>query len=69
MKKTVFGAALMVCGTMAGCTEYLSQKILFAAPDIAKIGENYLLLWGGPILFAVGLVLCIVGLIDGRGDG
>jgi len=63
MKKTIFGSALMICGMIAGCAEYLSHQILFAAPDVAKIGENYLLSWGGPILFVVGLVLCIVDLI------
>ena len=62
MKKTIFGSALMVCGMIAGCTEYLSHQILFAAPDIAKIGSNYILKYGGPILFFVGLVICIAAL-------
>ena len=56
----------MVCGTIAGCTEYLSHNILFAAPDIAVIGENYLLLWGGPILFVAGLAMCIIDFMSGR---
>lgn len=64
MKKTIFGSALMICGMIAGCTEYLSHQILFAAPDVARIGENYLLKYGGPILFVVGLVLCIVALTE-----
>lgn len=62
MKKTVLGAALMICGIIAGCTEYLAHQILFAAPDIAVIGENYILLYGGPALFITGFVLCIMGL-------
>ncbi len=66
MKKTILGAALMVCGMIAGCTEYLAHQILFAAPDIAVIGENYLLLWGGPILFIVGLVLCVIDFVSGK---
>ncbi len=64
MKKTIFGSALTVCGMLAGCTEYLSRQILFAAPYVAKIGSNYLLAYGGPILFVVGLVFCIAGLIE-----
>ncbi|MBQ2855700.1 MAG: hypothetical protein IJE78_01040 [Bacteroidaceae bacterium] len=64
MKKTIFGSALMVCGMIAGCTEYLSHQILFAAPDIAKIGSNYILKYGGPILFVVGLVICIAALTE-----
>ena len=66
MKKTVLGAALMVCGMIAGCTEYLAHQILFAAPDIAVIGENYLLLWGGPVLFVAGLVMCMIDFINGK---
>ena len=50
MKKTIFGSALMICGMIASCAEYLSHQILFAAPDVAVIGENFLLLYGGPIL-------------------
>ena len=64
MKKTIFGSALMICGMIAGCTEYLSHQILFAAPDVAKIGVNYLLQYGGPILFIAGLVFCIAGLTE-----
>ena len=64
MKKTIFGSALMVCGMIAGCTEYLSHQILFAAPDIAKIGSNYILKYGGTILFVVGLVICIAALTE-----
>ena len=64
MKKTIFGSALMICGMIASCAEYLSHQILFAAPDIAKIGENFLLLYGGPILIIVGLVFCIAGLTE-----
>ena len=64
MKKTIFGSALMICGMIAGCTEYLSHQILFAAPDVAKIGVNYLLHYGGPILFIAGLVFCIAGLTE-----
>ena len=64
MKKTIFGSALMICGMIAGCTEYLSHQILFAAPDVAKIGENYLLKYVGPVLFAVGLILCIAALTE-----
>lgn len=64
MKKTIFGSALMICGMIAGCTEYLSHQILFAAPDVARIGTNYLLQYGGPILFLVGLIFCIAGLTE-----
>ena len=64
MKKTIFGSAMMICGMIASCAEYLSHQILFAAPDVAKIGENFLLLYGGPILIIVGLVFCIAGLTD-----
>ena len=64
MKKIVFGSALMICGIIAGCTDYLAHQILFAAPDVAVIGENYLLYYGGRIAFIVGLVLCIVSLLD-----
>ncbi len=66
MKKTILGAALMVCGMIAGCTEYLAHQILFAAPDVAVIGENFLLLWGGPVLFVVGFVLCLIDLTNGK---
>ncbi len=68
MKKTIFGSALMICGMIAGCTKYLAHQILFAAPDIATIGENYLLLWGCPILLIVGLVFCIAGLTEKSSD-
>ena len=64
MKKTIFGSALMVCGMLAGCTEYLKHQILFASQHVAKIGEYYLLSYGGRILFVVGLVLCIAGLME-----
>ena len=64
MKKTIFGSALMICGMIAGCAEYLSHQILFAAPDVARIGTNYLLQYGGPILFLVGLIFCIAGLTE-----
>ena len=64
MKKIIFGSAMMICGMIASCAEYLSHQILFAAPDVAKIGENFLLLYGGPILIIVGLVFCIVGLTE-----
>lgn len=64
MKKTIFGSALMICGMIASCAEYLSHQILFAAPDVAVIGENFLLLYGGPILIIVGLVFCIAGLTE-----
>ncbi len=64
MKKTIFGSALMICGIIAGCTEYLAHQILFAAPDIAVIGENYLLSYGGPIFFVAGLILCIINLFE-----
>jgi len=64
MKKIVFGAALMICGMIAACTEYLSGIILFAAPDVAVIGSNDLLLYGGPVLLLAGLVLCISGLTE-----
>ena len=68
MKKTIFGSALMICGMIAGCAEYLSHQILFAAPDVAKIGSNYLLQYGGPILFFVGLAFCIAGLTERNGN-
>ena len=68
MKKTIFGSALMICGMIASCAEYLSHQILFAAPDVAKIGENFLLLYGGPILIIVGLVFCIAGLTEKNND-
>ena len=64
MKKTIFGSAPMICGMIAGCTEYLKHQILFAAPDVATIGVNYLLQYGGPILFVTGLVFCIAGLTE-----
>ena len=64
MKKTIFGSALMICGMIAGCAEYLSHKILFAAPDVGKIGSNFLLQYGGPILFVIGLILFIIGLVS-----
>ena len=64
MKKTIFGSALMICGMIAGCTEYLSHQILFVAPDVAKIGENYLLKYGGIVLFVAGLVFCIGALTE-----
>lgn len=66
MKKVIFGAALMICGMIAGCSAYLAHQILFAAPDVAVIGQNYLLFWGGPILFLAGLILCIIGLTGGK---
>lgn len=65
MKKTIFGAALMVCGIVAACAEYLSHIILFAAPDVSVIGSNYLLQYGGPVLFVAGLILCIAALSQG----
>ena len=68
MKKTIFGSALMICGMIASCAEYLSHQILFAAPDVAKIGENFFLLYGGPILIIVGLVFCIAGLTEKNND-
>ena len=46
------------------CTEYLSGIIQFASPNIAKIGSNYLLQFGAPILLIVGLVFCIEGLTE-----
>ena len=64
MKKVIFGSALLICGVIAGCTEYLSHQILFAAPDVARIGANYLLQYGGPILAVVGLGFCIAGLTE-----
>lgn len=64
MKKIIFGAALMICGIIAACTEYLSHQILFAAPDVAVIGSNYLLQYGGPILIIAGLVFCIIGFTE-----
>lgn len=64
MKKTIFGCALMICGVIAYCTEYVAQQILFAAPNVAVAGNNYLLLFGGPILLVVGLVFCIAGLTE-----
>ena len=64
MKKTIFGSALMICGMIACCTEYLSHQILFAAPDVAVIGENFLLLYGGPILIIAGIIFCIAGLTE-----
>lgn len=62
MKKVIFGSALMICGVIASSAEYLSHRILFAAPDVAKIGVNYLLYYGGPILFILGLILAFIGL-------
>ena len=49
---------------IASCAEYVSHQILFAAPDVAKIGENFLLLYGGQILIIVGFVFCIAGLTE-----
>ena len=63
-EKIVFGSALMISGVVAACAEYLSHQILFAAPDVATIGSNYLLKYGGPILLVVGLVFCIAGLTE-----
>ena len=68
MKKTIFGSALMICGMIASCAEYLSHQILFAAPDVAVIGENFLLLYGGPILMIAGIVFCIAGLTTNKDD-
>ena len=68
MKKTIFGSALMICGVIAACAEYLSGIIQFAAPDIAKIGSNYLLQYGGPILLIGGLVFCIAGLTEEKNE-
>lgn len=68
MKMTIFGSALMICGMIASCTEYLEQKILFAAPNVTTIGENYLLSWGGKILITAGLVLCIISLLKKKND-
>ncbi len=62
MKKTIFGSALMICGMIAGCAEYLSHNILVAAPNVSIVRGNIILSWGGPILFVVGLILCIIGL-------
>ena len=59
---------MMICGMIASCAEYLSHQILFAAPDVAKIGENFLLLYGGPILIIVGIVFCIAGLTEKNND-
>ena len=64
MKKTIFGSALMICGMIAGCTEYLSHQILFAALDVAKIGENYLHKYGSIVLFVAGLVICVAALTE-----
>lgn len=70
MKKIVFGSALMLCGMLAVCTEYLKHQILFAAPDVAVIGENYLFSVGGRIAAGLGLALCIAGLLaQDRDDG
>ena len=49
---------------IAACTEYLSHQILFAAQYIARIGSNYFLQYGGPILLIVGLIFCIAGLTE-----
>jgi len=54
----------MICGIISACTEYLSEKILFAAPDVSVIGQNYLLSYGGIIAFAAGIILCIASLIS-----
>ena len=64
MKKTIFGSALMICGMIAGCAEYLSHNILVAAPNVSIVRGNIILSWGGPILFVVGLILCIIGLVS-----
>lgn len=64
MKKTIFGSALMICGMIAGCAEYLSHSILVAAPNVTIGRGSYLLSWGGPALFVIGLVLCIASLIE-----
>ena len=37
MKKTIFGSALMICGMIAGCAEYLSHNILVAAPNVSIV--------------------------------
>lgn len=68
MKKIIFGSALMICGMIASCTEYLSGIIQFSAPYIAKTGSNYLLQYGGPLLLIVGVIFCIAGMIAGKGS-
>ena len=68
MKKTIFGSALMICGMIASCAEYISHQILFAAPDVSVIGENFLLLYGGPALLIIGLIFCIAGLTEKARD-
>ena len=64
MKKTIFGSALMVCGMIAGCAEYLSHSILVAAPNVTIGRGSYLLSLGGPALFVIGLVLCVASLVE-----
>lgn len=66
MKKIIFGSALMICGMIASCTEYLSGIIQFAAPYIVKTGSNYLLQYGGPPLLIVGVIFCIASMTNGE---
>ncbi len=66
MKKMILGAVLMLIGTIAYCTHYLSHQILFAAPDVAVIGENFALSYGGIIALVVGVILCASELISDR---
>ena len=66
MKKTILGSALMICGMIAGCTEYLVQTIVAIAFKLEHVDANVLLSLGGPILFFVGLVLCVIGLVKNQ---
>lgn len=68
MKKVILGSALMICGVIAACTEYLKHAIYFAAPSIAVIGKNYLLSWGGVIVIIIGIILCVMGLTEKYDD-
>lgn len=72
MKKTIFGAALMVCGMIASCTEYVAQRIevvTFKLVDYSYMDGNLLLGLGGVVLFLAGAALCMMGFVSKRDSG
>lgn len=72
MKKIIFGSALMICGTIASCIEYIAQRmenIAFKLPETTFLDGNLLLGLGGRILFLVGIILCLRELLSKTGSG
>lgn len=68
MKKTVFGSALMICGMIASCAEYVAQRIevvAFKLVDYAYVDGNILLSLGGMVLFLAGIAVCVMSLAGG----